>query len=116
MVKNLVNAALAFALTCIAPSAYAAKAENVVILSIDSPNQHGHIYVAISAPSNCPVTPQAYFIIRGWGEEIEPALTNRKAMLQLVLTAFSLGKNVTVTGADCYLDKYLFADQVTVIG
>src|SRR5688572_2791945 len=108
--KSLVSAAFTFALACIASSAHASKAEGVRIVQIDSPNDFGHLYVTISAPSNCPTNPQAYFIIRGWDEIGEPGLTKRKAMLQLVLTAFSLGTKVTVNGAECYLGQYLFAD------
>jgi hypothetical protein len=118
MKKSAIGKGLAFAtlaLSCIASPAYASSAQQVQIVSIGSPNQFGHVYVTISAPSNCPNNPQPYFIIRGWGDQTEPGLTNRKAMLQLAVIAFSLGKKVNVNGAECYLDRYLFADEVFVL-
>jgi hypothetical protein len=118
MKRSVVGAIQVFvtlAFACIASSAHASSAQQVQIIGIDSPNQFGHVYVTISAPSNCPSNPQPYFIIRGWGDQTEPGLTNRKAMLQLAMLAFSLGKKVTVNGGECYLDKYLFADQVIIL-
>jgi hypothetical protein len=71
------------------------------------------MWFAISGNSNCP-TPSAYFIIQRWDDQAEPVKTQRQVMYQMALTAFASGKTVRVIGASCYLDKYLFLDQLII--
>jgi hypothetical protein len=102
------------ALCLFAASAQAYNVTNVTIQKIHSPNVHGHLYVVISGVSNCPDNPQAYFIIPGWLETTEPGLTYRKTMLALILSAHASGKTITVNGAQCYLNRYLLADELVI--
>jgi hypothetical protein len=104
----------AAALFLFAASAHAFNVANVTIQKIHSPNVHGHLYVVISGVSNCPDNPQAYFIIPGWLETTEPGVTYRKTMLALILSAHASGKTLSVTGAQCYLNRYLLADELVV--
>ena len=64
-------------------------------------------------PSNC-ATQTSYFIIDRWDNQAEPLQTARKQMYQLAVAALAAGKNIRVVGATCYLNQYLFADQLTV--
>jgi hypothetical protein len=102
------------ALLAFAASANAYNVTNVTIQKIHSPSPAGHLYVLISSPSNCPDYPQAYFIIPGWTETTEPGVTYRKSMLAIILAAHASGKTVSVTGAQCYLNRYLLADELTI--
>lgn len=95
-------------------SAFAYDVTNVTILKIHSPNVFGHVYVVVSGVSNCPDNPQAYFIIPGWTEQAEPGNTYRKTMMAMILAAHASGKTVSVTGAQCYLNRYLFADELSI--
>lgn len=101
-------------LSAFAVSAHAFNVTNVTILKIQSPSPAGHLYVSISSLSNCPDYPQAYFIIPNWTETTEPGMTYRKSMLAIVLAAHASGKTVSVSGANCYLNRYLLADEVTI--
>lgn len=112
--KSMKAILAAGALCLFATSANAFNVSEVTILRVHSPSSAGHLWVTISGPSNCPNNPQAYFIIPGWTEVTEPGVTYRKTMLAMILSAHASGKTVSVTGAQCYLDKYLFADEVII--
>jgi hypothetical protein len=100
-------------LAVVASSAAAFEANQVRVIRIESANVHGHTWIKISGNNTC-ANPQAYFIIERWDNQAEPLQTNRKQMYQLALTALATGKNIRVVGATCYLDQYLFAEQVMV--
>lgn len=94
-------------------TAGAFEVNQVRIIRIESANSAGHTWVAISGPSNC-ATQTSYFIIDRWDNQAEPLQTARKQMYQLAVAALAAGKNIRVVGATCYLNQYLFADQLTV--
>lgn len=96
-----------------APDANAFEADQVRIVRIESFDANGNAFVALSGNNTCP-TPHAYFIIQRWDNQNEPLHTRRKLMYQLALTAFAGGNNIRVTGATCYLDRYLFAEQLHI--
>jgi hypothetical protein len=104
----------ATALSLFAASAQAYTAANVTIQKIHSPNVHGHLYVLISGVSDCPDNPSAYFIIPGWLETTEPGATYRKTMLALILSAHASGKTISANGTQCYLNRYLLADELVI--
>jgi hypothetical protein len=109
----LMAALMTLVLATTIEKAEAFEANGVRIKTINSFNGGGHLWVEISADNDCP-NPHAYFIIQRWDNVTEPQTTDRKLMYQLVLTAFAAGKNIRVVGATCYLNQYLFADQVIV--
>lgn len=112
--KGMKGVFLAVSTLLFAASAQAYNVNTVTIQKIHSPNVHGHVYVLISSVSNCPDNPQAYFIIPGWTEQTEPGVTYRKTMLAMIMAAHASGKTVSVVGAQCYLNKYLLADEVAI--
>jgi hypothetical protein len=101
-------------LSLFAASAHAYNVTNVTIQKIHSPNVHGHLYVVVSGVSNCPENPTAYFIVPGWTDTTEPGVTYRKTMLALILSAHATGKSVTVNGAQCYVNRYLLAEEISI--
>lgn len=105
----LVGAGLLFA----AAGSSAFEADQVSIVRVESFNSGGHLWVQISGPNNC-ATQSPYFIIERWDNQAEPLQTYRKQMYQMALTAFAAGKRVRVVGSTCYLNTYLFAEQLMV--
>lgn len=114
MIKKLVVSLLACAGCVMGPAALAYEADQVRIVRIESFNSVGHLYVQLSGNANCPTTQTPYFIIQRWDDQAEPTKTQRLIMYQMALTAFMSGKTIRVVGATCYLNNYLFADQVMI--
>jgi hypothetical protein len=112
--KNLRISLAATAFSMFVTSAFAFNVSGVTIQKIHSPNVFGHVYVLISGVSNCPDNPQAYFIIPGWTDPAEPGNTYRKTMMTMIIAAHTSGKTVSVSGAQCYLNKYLLADELSI--
>lgn len=94
-------------------TAGAFEADQVTITKANSFNSGTHMWFEISGNSNC-VTPTAYFIIQRWDDQAEPLKTQRQVMYQMAMTALASGKRVRVIGATCYLNQYLFLDQITI--
>lgn len=89
------------------------EADQVTIAEANSFNSGNHMWFKISGNSNC-TTPTAYFIIQRWDDQAEPLKTQRQVMYQMAMTALASGKRVRVIGATCYLNQYLFLDQIII--
>ena len=105
-------------MVCFVSTVSALEAKDITIKRIVSPDAGGNMYVELNGLNNCGSvsggTSTPYFIIQGWGDQTEPALSQRKVMLQIALTAFAAGKKIRASGTICYQDHYLFADSVSL--
>jgi hypothetical protein len=113
MKRQLFRASIVLLMALAGPSANAFEADHVRVTSIESANFGGHTWVGISGNNTC-ANPQPYFIIERWDNQAEPLQTYRKQMYQLALMALATGKTIRVAGAACYLDQYLFAEQIRI--
>lgn len=111
--SNGTKTALLACIALLSARAGAFEADQVTIKQAHSFNSGTHMWFEISANSNC-TTPTAYFILQRWDDQAEPLKTQRQVMYQMAMTALVAGKRVRVIGANCYLNQYLFADQITI--
>jgi hypothetical protein len=90
------------------------EASSVSIVEAHSFNSGGHLWFKISGNSDCP-TPTPYFIIQRWDDQTEPTKTIRQLTYQMALMAFAAGKSIRAMGSTCYLNQYLFLDQIIIL-